>query len=211
MANNILLLGNGEHCKSIIDSLLNLNFYDEIGIVSKEKENINYRNVKCVGEDKDLANLRSCGWNHAFVAVGSTRVTDIRKKLYDNIKSIGFNIPNIIDNSAILSNSITLGEGIFIGKGVIINCDVSIGNNSIINTGSVIEHNCILGVGVHIAPNSTLCGNVNIGNNSHIGAGTTIRQCITIGSNSTIGIGSVVVDDISDNVIAFGNPCKVKK
>ena len=30
-----------------------------------------------------------------------------------------------------------------------------------------------------------------------------------IGKNSIIGAGSLVLSDIPDNVIAFGNPCKV--
>jgi acetyltransferase-like isoleucine patch superfamily enzyme len=32
-----------------------------------------------------------------------------------------------------------------------------------------------------------------------------------IGSNSLIGAGSVVVENIPDNVVAYGNPAKIKK
>lgn len=32
---------------------------------------------------------------------------------------------------------------------------------------------------------------------------------VTIGSNVVIGAGSVVCKDIPDDVIAFGNPCRV--
>ena len=32
---------------------------------------------------------------------------------------------------------------------------------------------------------------------------------ITIGDNSVIGAGSVVTNDIPDNVVAFGVPCRV--
>jgi maltose O-acetyltransferase len=34
---------------------------------------------------------------------------------------------------------------------------------------------------------------------------------VTIGDNVTIGAGSVVTKDIPDNVLAFGNPCTVRK
>jgi maltose O-acetyltransferase len=32
---------------------------------------------------------------------------------------------------------------------------------------------------------------------------------VTIGNNVVIGAGSIVTKDIPDNVIAYGNPCKV--
>ena len=44
---------------------------------------------------------------------------------------------------------------------------------------------------------------------SFIGIGATIIQGIIIGKNVTIGAGSVVIDDIPDNVIAVGNPAKL--
>ncbi len=52
---------------------------------------------------------------------------------------------------------------------------------------------------------------VTIGNNVWIGGSVTILPGVTIGDNVTIGAGSVVVKDISSNVIAAGNPCKVIK
>ena len=44
-----------------------------------------------------------------------------------------------------------------------------------------------------------------------IGIGATIIQRIKIGKNVTIGAGSVVIKDITDNVIALGNPAKIIK
>jgi len=46
---------------------------------------------------------------------------------------------------------------------------------------------------------------------SFVGIGTTIIQGIKIGKNVTVGAGSVVLKDISDNVIAVGNPAKIIK
>lgn len=50
---------------------------------------------------------------------------------------------------------------------------------------------------------------VTIGNNVWIGGSTVINPGVTIGNNTVIGSGSVVTSDIPDNVIAFGNPCRV--
>jgi carbonic anhydrase/acetyltransferase-like protein (isoleucine patch superfamily) len=50
---------------------------------------------------------------------------------------------------------------------------------------------------------------VMIKDNVFIGANCIILKGVTIGQNSSIGAGSVVVNDIPDNSIAIGNPCKV--
>ncbi len=52
---------------------------------------------------------------------------------------------------------------------------------------------------------------VSIGDNVWIGGNSIICPGITIGHNVTIGAGSVVIKDIPDNVLAYGNPCKVIK
>jgi len=52
---------------------------------------------------------------------------------------------------------------------------------------------------------------VVIGDQVWIGGNTVIMPGVTIGDNVTIGAGSVVTKDIPDNVLAFGNPCKVVK
>lgn len=50
---------------------------------------------------------------------------------------------------------------------------------------------------------------IKIGNNVWIGAGSIVLPGVTIGDNSVIGAGSVVTKDIPQNVVAYGNPCKV--
>ncbi|KAA3630610.1 MAG: sugar O-acetyltransferase, partial [Bacteroidetes bacterium] len=52
---------------------------------------------------------------------------------------------------------------------------------------------------------------VTIGDNVWIGGNSVIFPGVTIGNNVTIGAGSVVTKDIPDNVLAFGNPCEVRK
>jgi maltose O-acetyltransferase len=52
---------------------------------------------------------------------------------------------------------------------------------------------------------------VSIGDNVWIGGNTVICPGVNIGNNVTIGAGSVVTKDIPDNMLAFGNPCKIVK
>lgn len=50
---------------------------------------------------------------------------------------------------------------------------------------------------------------IHIGRNCWLGSGVLVLPGITIGDNVIIGAGSVVTKDISSNVVAVGNPCKV--
>lgn len=44
-----------------------------------------------------------------------------------------------------------------------------------------------------------------------IGSCVTVLPGVTIGKNSVIGAGSIVTKDIPDNVVAMGNPCRVRR
>ena len=208
MSNKLVLIGGGGHCASVIDTVLTSTEYGEIVITDKENVGKKVLGIPIVGADECLEELLGNGFTDAFITLGSIGDPNNRQKIYNQIKKIGFNIPNIIDKTASVSKSVNLGEGIFIGKHSVINSLASVGNNCIINTASVIEHECVLGEFVHVAPNAVLCGNVTVGDGSHIGAGSVVRQQITIGKNVIIGAGSVVVKNISDGRTAYGNLCK---
>lgn len=52
---------------------------------------------------------------------------------------------------------------------------------------------------------------ITVGDNVWFGASVRVMPGVTIGSNVVIGAGSVVTKDIPDNIIAFGNPCRVHR
>ena len=203
----LLLIGGGGHCHSVIDSVLAMNIYDEIGIIDSNSDQ--YLGIPIIGVDDDIPELISEGWNEAFISVGSIGDTSIRRKLYEMIKKYDMNIATIIDPSAVIAKGVNIGEGCFVGKNAVVNSGSRIGICSVINSSAIVEHDSSVGCFVHISPGTTICGQVSVGNDSHIGAGSVVRQLISIGSGSVIGVGSVVVKDIPDNVKAYGNPCRV--
>ncbi|MBN1768007.1 MAG: hypothetical protein JXR50_11305 [Prolixibacteraceae bacterium] len=108
--------------------------------------------------------------------------------------------------------------GLFIGD------YVEIGNNCVINKGTIddtiieehvkindfskIAHNVFIGKNSLII-GAKINGSVFIGENCWIAPAVTIQNKVKIGNGTMIGTGSVVVGNIPDNVIAFGNPAKV--
>lgn len=77
-----------------------------------------------------------------------------------------------------------------------------------INLNSTIGHDIKLGNFVTCSPGVNISGNCNIGNNILIGINTSIKENINILDNVIIGMGSVVLKDIIEKRIYFGNSLK---
>ena len=120
------------------------------------------------------------------------------------------------------------GENIFIGENTFVNTNcIFLDNNKIIigKNGLIAPYVQIYTAGhplkVSERLNTTKKDNKNeakyptyarpvkIGDAVWIGGNTVIMPGVTIGNNVTIGAGSVVTKDIPDDVLAFGNPCRV--
>lgn len=208
----LILIGNGGHAKSVIDSILSRGDFDVAGIIDKKNGSQNtYKNIPIIGSDDDLESIFRSGIKYAFIAIGSIKSTDLRRRIDNNLRHIGFEIPYIVDEKANVSSSATIDSGVYIGKNVCVNSDVSIGRCSILNTGSIIEHDVTIGDFTHVAPGSVIGGGVVIGSDSLIGLGSKIKHGVKIGDKNIIGMGSVVLDNTPNDVVAFGSPCKVVK
>jgi len=206
----ILLVGGGGHCRSVLDSLLSMGGYDEIGIVERLSGNWPaLLGVPVVGSDADLPRLFNSGWIYAAITLGSVGDPTNRRRLYETLKSLGFTFPSIIDPSAVIGRAVTLGEGTFVGKQAAINSGSTVGHCAIINTGAVVEHDCSIGDFAHISPGAVLCGEVEVGRNAHVGAGAVVRQGIKVGQGTLIGAGSVIINDIAGNCTAVGVPARI--
>lgn len=190
----MILYGASGHAKVIIDIL--------------EANNIKLDYV--VDDNESLDELlgypvqRNSGrYDTAIISIGAC---EIRKKISENIQ-VGRYI-SAIHPSAIVSPRSSIGEGTVVMQGAIIQSCAVIGKHCIINTGASVGHDVLLENFVHIAPHATITGGVTIGEGTWVGAGTVVKQGVHVGKWCMIGAGSVVVDDIPDGVVAFGNKCK---
>ena len=202
----VVVLGYGGHAKSVIDSIETTGKYEIIGYTDVEDKNA--EGITYLGTDRKLEDIYNSGVRCAIFGVGYMGRSKIRDALYEKVNKIGFNLPCIIDPSAIIARDVLIGKGTFIGKRVVINAGASIGEMCILNTGCIVEHENVIAGFVHVAVGATLCGDVKVGSHSLIGANATIIQGVHIGSNVIIGAGSVVIKDIEDNKRVAGVPAK---
>lgn len=201
---DIIFVGFGGHAKSVIDSIEKAGQYKIIGYtdVAHGKD---YRGYPYLGGDDVLQQYFDRGIKYAFVSVGYMGKGDLRCRLYEKVKCIGYSLPTIIDVSAQIAEDVRIGEGSFIGKGAIINSDTAIGKMCIINSGAIVEHDCEVDEFSHISVGTVLCGNVNVGRSAFVGANATVIQGRTIGNHCIVGAGTVVRRDLEDNSMCYNN------
>lgn len=189
---SLYIYGNGGHAKVVAD-IARANGYENLIFLDDNSQT------------KFSPNLPKYP---IIIAIGNAL---IRQKLQSLVLTNGFELATLIHPTAIISNSVQIGAGSVIMPGAIINANTIINSGVIINSGAIVEHDCFIDDFAHICPGVAIAGGVCIGRRSWIGIGSNIIQQIKIKPDITIGAGSVVVSDILEGALAYGNPCKVVK
>ena len=106
-----------------------------------------------------------------------------------------------------VGSDVEIGSSTVIARGTI--GETKIGNHCKIDDNVFIAHNVQVGENTVIIANSEVSGSVKIGRDVWIAPAVTVIESVSIGDNSLIGIGSVVIRDVPENVVAVGNPARV--
>jgi len=180
MKEQILLIGGGGHCKSVIDVIEQENIYEIAGIIDKKvllgQELLGY---KIIGSDEDLKELFKI-YKYAVVTVGQIKSNGTRVKLFEILKKIGFKLPTIVSPLAYVSKHSFVNEGTVVMHHALVNADSTIGKNCIINTKALIEHDCIIGNNCHISTSAVVNGGVTIKDGTFFGSNATCKEYIKL-------------------------------
>ncbi len=211
---NIHLLGYSESTISrLLDSLLLKNYSGEVVIVK------NIAAEKTIPFLPEGINCKMIMWNdwkfddplHQCL-LGVTKPL-VKEKVFTFFLS-HFNVKkenyiSLAHPAAVIASTVEMDKACFIEPGTVVASFAKMGFAAYLNRGSTIGHHTIIGDFATINPGVHIAGHCRIGSKTLIGMGTVIFDHIKIGSNTIIGGGSVVTKDIPDNVIAWGNPCRV--
>jgi len=188
----IILIGGGGHCRSVIDVIEQESQFKIVGIVDKpELLETDVLGYPVIGNDSDLEGLAKIH-THAIVTVGQIKSADLRIKLFNLVLDAGFVLPNVISPRAYVSKYANIGKGTVIMHNALVNANAKVGYNCIINTNALIEHDSNIGNHCHIATNVVINGSVLVGQESFIGSGSVTKEGIIIDDNSFIKAGSIV-------------------
>lgn len=199
----IIILGKGGHAESLADIIERESKYEIAGyVINDTVGQMDGGKYPVIGSDADLGGIFESGIRNAAMGIGYLGKSDLRERLWEKLKTIGFSLPVICDPSAILAGNIKFGEGTMVGKGAIVNSNVSVGKMCIINTSAIVEHDCVVEDFSHISVGSVLCGEVRVGKSSFVGANATIIQGKSVGNHCIIGAGTTVRKNVEDNHMA---------
>lgn len=191
MKPQILLIGGGGHCKSVIDIIEQATHYDIAGIID-QKEYIGQKilGYEIIGCDDDLEKLFA-QFKYAMVTVGQIKSPDLRIKLFNQLQSIGYEIPPVISSRAYVSKHASIGEGTVIMHDALVNANAKVGKNCIINTKALIEHDSIIEDHCHISTGAIINGGTLIHQGTFFGSNAISKEAIAIHERSFIKAGSV--------------------
>lgn len=206
----IILIGGGGHCKSVIDVLQHNQEFKIIGILdSKDKVGSNLLGFPIIGTDEDIPRL-ILKYKIFHITIGHILSNVSRVNLFNKIESLGGTFPVIKAYDAHISSFATVNPGSFIGHKTVINAGSKIGYNCIINTGAIIEHDAVIGSHSHISTSVTINADCGVGEGSFLSSHVVLNRGVEIPPNTRIYSGSIVTKSFMDKGISLkGIPAKV--
>jgi sugar O-acyltransferase (sialic acid O-acetyltransferase NeuD family) len=205
-----LVFGSSGHASVLIDAMQLAGGFKVVGFLDdSEVAGTVKKGYPILGGFKDFAAI--CKREHCDNIVLAVGDNWWRKKIYSELVLLGLNFPIVRHPSA----TIALTSVLSAGSVILANCHIGpgayLGSLCIINSGSSVDHDCRMSNFSSLAPGVFMGGLVEVGECSHVGVGASISDRIKIGKHAVVGTGSVVVRDIPDFVVAYGNPAKVRR
>jgi acetyltransferase EpsM len=160
--------------------------------------------IKVLGTPEILKNIDK---SNLYLINNITRDGITRKET--TISLLKYNIPflNLIHPKVNMTN-VKIGTGVIIHEGVYIEEDCEVHDYCAISVKTSIAHETKIGRFSFLATNVTISGIVNIGEAVTIWTSATIIPRLIIGNNAKIGAGSVVLNNIENDVTVYGNPAR---
>ena len=206
MNKNLILLGGGGHCKSVIYVAESAG-YNILGVLDRPEEvGKQVLNYKVIGTDEDIPQYVDKA--EFVITVGQIKSSSIRRKISERIEIAGGKLATIIAHDAYVSKYAIVGEGSVIMHRAFLNAETKVGKNVIINTLTNLGHEVTVDDFCHLSTGVMVCGNVHIGKDVFIGSQSVVNQGVNISDGAIVGSLTCVNESIVEKGVYVGNPAK---
>ena len=203
----LLILGAKGVAKVTIEAAEAEGMFSQIALLDTYADYDHLLSYPIIGKCDDFEKYKE-EFSHAYACMADAK---LRKEFTEKLVEAGFKIPSIIHPRAYVSRHATLGTGIVLDANVTIGAGSKIGDGCIFHAGTSISHDNEIGEYCFFVYNIATNGYVRVGNNTFVGSSSCIKNETSIGSNVLVAAGSVVIEDVPDNVMVAGVPAKIKK
>lgn len=183
-----------------------------------------YRVVAFSAEDEYISSDSMCGLpvvplsrlqgafgpdrHAAFVAISSTHLNRLRRRLYERTKALGYECVSYISSKAFIWGTVTLGDNLFLLENNVLQHGVRIGDNVVLWSGNHIGHQTVIEDHCFVASHVVISGFCTIGRSSFLGVNCCFADGVSVGHDAVVGMGAVVVKDLAPRGVYVGNPAR---
>lgn len=203
-SNNLILVGGGGHCKSVIEVAESAGYNIKGILDTPENVGKSVLGYPVIGTDEQIN--RFVGDHRFIVTVGQIKDVSLRIRLHEKIKDAGGKSLTLIASTAYVSKYAILGEGTVIMHKAMVNADAKIGVGCIINTFANIEHDAVIGNYCHISTGAMVNGNCKVGDKTFLGSQSVMANGTEIAEGCVVAAGAMVRKSLTRKGVYSGNP-----
>lgn len=138
-----------------------------------------------------------------FIALGYSRLNQLRKEKYDAAKSLGYNFASYVSSRASVYTE-QIGDNCFILEDNTLQPFSRVGNNVVMWSGNHIGHHSEIGDHCFLASHIVVSGQVRVGPSCFIGVNATLRDHIKVGDRCIVGAGALLLSDAEPEGVYLG-------
>lgn len=163
-----------------------------------------------LGGMDSLASLKEqYGVEAVYCPLGNNK---LRVEFLSRAKELGYQTPNYIHPSVIISPNVTIGNGVYILLGTTIMPYTIIKDYTMISMGVHLAHHSVLEEGVFLSTGCNFGASIVAHKYAYCGISSTIMTGLhELGEDCLIGAGAVVIRDVESKAVVAGVPAKVLK
>lgn len=209
MDKELILIGGGGHCRSVIDAAVSAGMKIRGVLDMPERIGTLVSGYPVIGTDEDIPSfVNDCEF---VVTLGAIENPVPRQRLHERVKEAGGTLAKVVASTAFVSPHAKIGEGSVVLHQAVVNSSAVVGNSVIINTGAIVEHDSEVGDYTHVSTGAKINGACCVGRRCFIGSGATLVQCTNVGDDVFVGAGSLVAKDALSAGSYIGYPARKVK
>jgi sugar O-acyltransferase (sialic acid O-acetyltransferase NeuD family) len=148
------------------------------------------------------------GSYRTLVAISSTQLNRVRRRLFGLVKDAGFTCITYVSSRAFVWRNVEIGENSFVFEHNVLQHQVRVGDNVVLWSGNHVGHQSVIEDDCFISSHVVIPGYCRIGRGSFLGVNSCLADGLTLGPDCVVGAGAVLVRDAEARTVYVGNPAR---